>query len=102
MKEPNPIFQIGEIVEVLMGREHGRYMVVLGLQNRYLILADGDKRKFDQPKKKNIRHVRSTGFIAKEVVDSLEENGRVSNAKLRYVLQNYLSNQIITDEKKGE
>lgn len=95
-------FQVGEIVEVLMGRESGKHMIVLDVQGRFVLLADGDKRKYDQAKKKNVRHIRSTGHIAKSVVDSIAENGRISNAKLRFILQDYLSNDKIRDEEKGE
>ena len=55
---------------------------------------------FNYPKKKNIRHIRSTGYISKEVIKSLIEDSRVSNAKLRYVLQDYEKNQFSGDEKE--
>jgi len=95
-------FNIGEIVEVLMGRESGKYMIIIEVGDRQVYLADGDKRKFDRPKKKNTRHIRSTGFIAKEIVDSIADSGRVSNAKLRYVLQEFMKNHVSRIEEKGE
>lgn len=102
MKNNMPTFKIGEVVEVLMGREKGKYMVVLGLNQRFVSLVDGDKRKFDKPKKKNLRHIRSTGYISEQVNESLAANGRVSNAKLRYVLQDYISNHLNREGQKGE
>ncbi|OEF96440.1 hypothetical protein BHF71_04615 [Vulcanibacillus modesticaldus] len=103
MSDNSSLFQVGEIVEILMGRDTGKYAVVLEIINdRYVIIADGDKRKFDHPKKKNVRHLRTTGYISEEVVKSIMEDKRVSNAKLRYVLQNYISNNFNEDEKKGE
>lgn len=103
MIKEQPLLNIGEIVEILTGREKGKYGVIIGKENdRYIFIADGDKRKFDQPKRKNIRHIRATGYISKEIVDSLDKNGKVTNAKLRYVLQDYLSNRLPLDEEKGE
>ncbi len=102
MEQISPVLKIGEIVEVLKGRERGKYMIVMAMQERFVILADGDKRKYDQPKRKNVRHVRTTEVIAEEIIDSMKENGRVSNAKLRYVIQDYLSNHLSTEEKEGE
>lgn len=103
MSESSSLLKIGEIVEITMGRDAGKYAVVLEiLSDRYVNIVDGDKRKYDNPKKKNIRHIRSTRNISKEVIKSLMEDNRVSNAKLRYVIQEYANNQISMDIKKGE
>lgn len=100
MSEGKTIGKLGEIVESLTGRDQGNYFVVLDFDGERLILVDGDRRKFDKPKRKNSRHVRFTGFVAQEVLKAIEDTGRVSNAKLRYVLQNYLSNH--KDEKNND
>ncbi|BCJ87316.1 KOW domain-containing RNA-binding protein [Effusibacillus dendaii] len=93
---------IGQIVEVIKGRETGKYAIVIGeLDGRFVLLADGDKRKFDQPKKKNIHHVRLTGEFAMEVFESIQESGRVTNSKLRYCL-NRFAQQINPDDALEE
>jgi len=97
MSGDHTIGRLGEIVESMTGRDKGKYSVILGFDGDRLILADGDRRKYDKPKRKNARHIRYTGFVAQEVLKAIEETGRVTNAKLRYVLQNYLSNH--KDEK---
>ena len=48
------------------------------------MMADGDKRRFDQPKKKNVLHLEMQPVVSHEVMDSMRETGRVTNAKLRY------------------
>lgn len=99
----NSSFNLGEIVEVLMGRDSGKFGIVVEcVDERFVMIADGDKRKFDNTKRKNVRHLRSTGFLSREVIDSLNESNRVSNAKIRFVLQDYISNHIIMDNRKGE
>ena len=106
MNEVEQQFQIGEIVQITKGRENGKYGIVLGYENdRFLLIADGDKRKFDKPKKKNIRHVKSTGYISQEAVIALQETGKVTNAKMRYVLGDFIANHLVQDvekEMKGE
>lgn len=103
MRDNSSLLKIGEIVEVMMGRESGKLAIVLKIANeRYLLIADGDKRKFDKPKRKNFRHLKSTGYISKEIVDSLKESNKVSNAKLRYILQKYISSHLNEDDEKGE
>lgn len=90
MKQINREPLIGQIVEVLKGRETGQYAVIIGVvDERFVFLADGNKRKYDQPKKKNIQHIRFTGEVAMEVFESIQESGRVTNSKLRFVLNRF-------------
>jgi large subunit ribosomal protein L14e len=90
--------QIGQIVLITHGREAGQYAVVVGIvDERFVLLADGSKRKFDFPKKKNVQHIKLLDIISPEVKNSILETGRVTNGKLRYALMKY-----VTDSKKGE
>jgi large subunit ribosomal protein L14e len=82
--------EIGRIVEVIRGRDKGLYAVVIGHEgDRFVYIADGDKRKVDRPKKKNALHVKRTGEIAQEIVEALAKDGKVTNARLRYVIRQY-------------
>jgi len=103
MLNSNSLFELGEIVEILMGRAKGHYAVVLNkVDERYVLIADGDKRKFDNQKRKNVRHIRSTGYISKEIIEDIKESRRVSNAKLRYVLKDFISRHLNKETMKGE
>lgn len=45
--------RLGQFVKVLRGRDAGKLAVIIGIEeSRYVNIADGDKRKFDQPKRK--------------------------------------------------
>ena len=88
---------IGQIVKVLKGRDADKYAIVIGtLDHRFVWIADGDKRKFDNPKKKNILHLELQNEISEEVAKSLSETGRVTNGKLRYAINRFLE-QLIAD-----
>lgn len=92
--------KIGQIVEVLKGRDAGKLAVILSvLDERFVMIADGDKRKFDQPKKKNLLHLKLYDRISSEVASSLSDTGRVTNGKLRYAVQSVLNEQNGTHEK---
>ncbi|MDC3414619.1 KOW domain-containing RNA-binding protein [Aquibacillus sp. 3ASR75-11] len=94
--------QIGQVVRIVQGREAGQFAVVIGLvDNRNALLADGEKRKYDRPKKKNINHIEPLDFISPEVQQSLLETGRVTNGKLRFAISKFV-NEIVTDWKKGD
>jgi large subunit ribosomal protein L14e len=82
--------QVGQIVRILKGKDAGEAAVVIAVvDSRFVFIADGDKRKFDGPKKKNIHHLELIPFISSEVVNSLEETGRVTNGKLRFAVMKY-------------
>ncbi|WP_127497514.1 KOW domain-containing RNA-binding protein [Paenibacillus glycanilyticus] len=82
--------KIGQIVKVLRGKDENSYAVIIEIvDERFVLIVDGDKRRFDQPKKKNVLHLELQPAISSEVTSSLLETGRVTNAKLRYVIQKY-------------
>lgn len=87
----------GHIVKVLRGRDEGKFAVVVGIvDDRFVWIADGDKRKFDQPKRKNMLHLQFTGEVSTEVIDSIRETGRVTNGKIRFALGRF-AEQLQTD-----
>jgi ribosomal protein L14E/L6E/L27E len=95
--------QLGQIVKILRGRDAGKYAVIIGIADeRFVWIADGDKRKFDQPKKKNLLHLELLDAVSSEVVNSLQETGRVTNGKLRFAITKYVESQPIEAQEKGE
>ncbi|WP_409343400.1 hypothetical protein [Paenibacillus sp. MBLB4367] len=95
--------QLGQIVKVLRGRDTEKVAVIVGIvDERFVLLADGDKRKFDQPKRKNLLHLQLQNVISREVVESLKETGRVTNGKLRYAVNKFVENEQAEALEKGE
>ena len=99
-----PTPQIGQFVKVRQGRDHGKVAVIVGIADaKFVHIADGDKRKFDQPKRKNVLHLELQDAISHEVVQSLSESGQVTNSKLRYVTAKYTEQLAAANEnEKGE
>ncbi|MHA6481130.1 hypothetical protein ACX1C1_04380 [Paenibacillus sp. strain BS8-2] len=82
--------QVGQFVKVLRGKDEESYAVIISIiDDKFVMIADGDKRRFDQPKKKNVLHLMLQPALSHEVISSLQETGRVTNAKLRYAIQKY-------------
>ena len=48
----------GEAVISLQGRDKGKYYVIVEVQGDRVLVADGVKRKKDNPKIKNVKHLR--------------------------------------------
>jgi len=92
----------GQIVRITQGRDQNKVAVIIEIiDDRFVLIADGDKRKYDRPKKKNINHLELTPFISEEVRESLLETGRVSNGKLRFAVAKY-EREVVTDLEKGD
>ncbi|MFD1039136.1 KOW motif-containing protein [Virgibacillus byunsanensis] len=102
MNEDDSIPRIGQVVRIMQGREADQYAIVLEIiDDRYVLLADGEKRKYDRPKKKNLHHIEVMDYISPEVQNSLLETGRVTNGKLRFSIAKFI-NEVVTDLKKGD
>ena len=95
--------QKGQIVKILKGKDAGQLAVVVSdSDEKFVYIADGNKRKFDQAKKKNILHLECTPFISNVVVNSLNESGRVTNGKLRFAVQKFVQSTEFQTEEKGD
>ncbi|WP_420805991.1 RNA-binding protein [Bacillus kwashiorkori] len=99
--DPDSGSLIGYVVRILKGRDAGQYAVIIEhINDRIVLIADGEKKRFDQPKKKNTRHLEICSYVSPEVRDSLLQTGRVTNGKLRYALNKFRSEYLI--EEKGD
>lgn len=99
LKEP----QIGQIARIHRGKDSGTLAVIINVvDQRYVMIADGKKRKFDEPKKKNLIHLDLLPVVSQEVADSLAQTGHVTNSKLRFALNMYVSNVQQEAQEKGE
>lgn len=102
VKQSDTRVHIGQVVQVTQGRDIEKYAIVLSLiDERFVLIADGDKRKFDRPKKKNILHLKFMDYVAEEVRKSLLDTGRVTNSKLRYALNKFVEH-LSEEQSKGE
>jgi large subunit ribosomal protein L14e len=100
--ESDSIPRIGQIVRVLRGRDAEKLAVVIALEDsRFVRIADGDKRKFDLSKRKNILHLQFYDYVSSEVLDSIVQTGRVTNGKLRFAV-NKFKEIIDAQNEKGE
>ncbi|MEG0912883.1 MAG: hypothetical protein RSB78_00715 [Oscillospiraceae bacterium] len=53
----------GSAVVSKAGRDKGRFFAVLELDSDFAMIADGDLRKIDKPKRKKLRHLGATSTI---------------------------------------
>ncbi|OGX60900.1 MAG: hypothetical protein A2189_02620 [Paenibacillus sp. RIFOXYA1_FULL_44_5] len=97
--QPKP----GQFVQILKGRDAGQFAVIVQIVDpKYVLIVDGDKKKFDKPKRKNLIHLRLMDVFSSEVADSLKDSGRVTNSKIRFVIQKYMEHRQTDSQEKGE
>jgi ribosomal protein L14E/L6E/L27E len=79
---------LGQIVHSKSGRDKGRYFIIVGVIDAdYVLLADGDLRKINSPKKKKVKHLIFHDRYAEDIQDSLKTNKRITDADIRKSLQ---------------
>ena len=54
----------GQIVISKAGHDSERFFIVVKISEGYAFLSDGKKRKLENPKKKNLKHIAKTNTIA--------------------------------------
>ncbi len=102
LSEGDTVPRLGQVVRIKRGRDAGKIAIIIKIvDDKYVMLADGEKRKYDCPKKKNVNHIELLEDISPEVQYSLLETGRVTNGKLRYAI-NKFAGKLVTDFKKGD
>jgi len=66
------------------GRDKGRVFIVVDIiDDSYVLIADGDLRKIEKPKKKKIKHLAKYNRISEEVVKCLKGENKLTNSLLR-------------------
>ena len=69
----------GSVVIAAAGRDSGAQFVVTDVQDGFCFIADGKSRKLDKPKRKNIKHIRTT--------DSMIDLNDITDKRLRKLLR---------------
>lgn len=87
-------FRLAEVVVSTAGRDRGKYYLVVDIEDsQYVKVADGDKKKLKRPKRKNIKHLRATGYVIEEFAIWLSEGKRVRNEDIKKAIKEYEKNE---------
>lgn len=84
IREP---LEIGRVVRSKAGRDAGRRFVVMALlDDEYVLIADGDVRKVEKPKRKKRKHLESTRETISGLRARLAGGMQVEDHELRKAL----------------
>jgi len=77
----------GQMVISIQGRDCGSEYLTLGFEgDRFLLVADGVKRTPERPKKKNLRHVKVSPLVDREIEKKITGGGRVTGEDIHQAL----------------
>jgi large subunit ribosomal protein L14e len=79
---------LGQIVHSKAGRDKGKYFIVVSIvDENFIMMADGDLRKIENPKMKKVKHLVLHKMFASEIQAALAEGKPILDAQLRNGLQ---------------
>ncbi|MCX7843625.1 MAG: KOW domain-containing RNA-binding protein [Clostridia bacterium] len=79
--------KLGQIVCSKAGRDKGKKFVVIEIiDNNFVMVADGNLRRLERPKKKRIKHLDLTEQVIEQLEFKLQNKLKVSNSELRKAL----------------
>ena len=80
--------QPGRLVRSVKGRDSGRFYLVIGSEScMFIHAADGEGRKVDNPKRKNVRHLQFYDVLAGDVLEKVRAGKRVTNTDVRKAIK---------------
>ncbi|RDY25922.1 KOW domain-containing protein [Romboutsia weinsteinii] len=75
---------VGQVVESTSGRDIGRlFFIIKVVDDQYVLISDGKKRKLDQPKLKKVKHLKRYNVINNEVKNKILSCEYLTDAFLR-------------------
>lgn len=78
---------LGQVVYSKAGRDEGRIFIVSGIiDDKYVFVSDGDLRRYENPKKKKIKHLNITAAIIESISQKLNSGIKITNAEIRKAL----------------
>ena len=76
--------EIGQFVKSRAGRDKGKILVVTGvIDEKHVLVSDGDLRKLNKPKKKKVIHLNKITHIDCELKETLLKQDHINDAYLR-------------------
>jgi ribosomal protein L14E/L6E/L27E len=80
--------RIGQLVSSLRGRDSGLFYLVVQIESESRVrIADGEGRKAEKPKSKNIKHLKFYDIVADSIFDKAQIGKRITSEDVRKELQ---------------
>lgn len=92
--------EVGRIVVSEAGRDKGSVFIIIEIvDDKNVLIADGDIRRLAAPKKKKIKHLSLKAEVLEIIALKLKEGKKVFDAELRNAIK---SSDFMAGKEKGE
>ena len=86
--------EAGRLAVSKSGRDMGRtFMIKEVLDEQYVLIANGDLRKLNKPKKKKVKHLELMPVVLTNIREKLVQDKKVFDAELRSAIKNATESQ---------
>ncbi len=93
---------LGQIVKSKAGHDKGCvFFVVQVLDDEYVLIADGDRRKYDSPKKKKVKHLQPYNRVNQVIYEKLVSGAKIENIDLQRELEKSGAIQLAATDQEG-
>lgn len=95
-------FEQGRVVRSLQGRDKGRCFIILSAgDDDFVLMADGDLRKVQRPKRKKKKHLHPTPAFFPEIGKKLQAGALILDSELKKALAEATGEQELPTCKEG-
>lgn len=79
---------VGGIVQSLAGHDKNRYYLVLSVDENYVNIADGRKRKVSSPKRKKTKHIKNVSSVDEQFIEHILNGKPIGNERVAKAIKN--------------
>lgn len=85
--------KMGQLVQSKQGRDIDSYFLVVSWDDQYVYVANGENRRVQEPKKKNLKHLRFFPYLSTLINEKLENGVSLTNQEMKRELAELLAVQ---------
>ena len=80
--------ETGRVVRSRAGRDEGKYFAVIALEgDEFALVADGERRGIEKPKRKRVKHL----FVTEETISGLQSRLEAGEAVENHEIRKWLA-----------
>ncbi|HAA25410.1 MAG TPA: RNA-binding protein [Ruminiclostridium sp.] len=82
---------IGRVVYSKAGRDKGKILIVVGIiDDSFVLVADGDIRPIERPKKKRMKHLKFTDITVDYIAELINKGDKPTNSELKNTIAEFI------------
>ncbi len=83
-------FKRFEVVKSTAGRDEGSvYLIKELIDEKYVLVIDGNTKPISKPKKKKIKHISSLNQVETSLKDIFDDKSKINDGEIRKILKKY-------------